>query len=132
LILNLLGRKLDREEMRQWYRWLDWLLDLRPEHAKALWQELGRLEKEKHVPFVTYAERYGMEKGLVKGRVEGLLAGLETALELKFGAPGLEPLPTLRQVDDPARLAGVLQALRQAASLDDLRKMLPGGDQPSS
>lgn len=132
LIVNLLERKLDGEDLRLWYRLLDWLLDLPAELEKALWQELGRIDKEKHVPFVTFAERYGMEKGMEKGlekgeRIgerKGLLAGLETALELRFGAAGLELLPDLQRVDDVALLATILQTLKQATSLADVRKLL--------
>src|SRR5207249_4371392 len=80
LILRLHERKLDAEELRQWYRYLDWLLALPKEHESRVWDEVERAEKEKQMPFITYAERHGMErgleKGLEKGREEGERVGL--------------------------------------------------------
>ena len=63
-----------RRWLRLWYRWLDWFLDLPAEVEKKVWQEVMRLQQGKKMPFVTYAERYGMEKGLLQGLLAGLMA----------------------------------------------------------
>jgi hypothetical protein len=86
--------------------------------------EARRQEQEKQMPFVTFPERYGREQG----KEEGLLKGLEVVLRMKFGPQGTDLLPALRQLQDSGRLETILQALEQAASLDDARKLLPTGD----
>jgi hypothetical protein len=90
-------------------------------------------EKEKQVPFITYAERYGMEKGreqgLEEGRREYLLKGIELALELKFGAEGQALASAVGKQTDLAVLEAVFNAIRPAASVEDVRKLLlPGGE----
>jgi hypothetical protein len=129
LILELMGRKLDPEVMRKWYRWLDWLLDLPPEVDREMWLQVSRQDKEKNMPYVTFAERYGMEKGLEQGRKEGerlgLLKGLRGMLKLKFGEAGEALMPELERQDDPATLRSVTDAVESAASPDDLRRLLP-------
>lgn len=118
LIGNLLARKLDAEDRRQWYRMFDLLLELPPALDKQLWLEVGQLQKEGAMPFVTYAERYGMEKAY--------LAALESVLLGKFGQDGTALLPELSRIEEPARLKAILDAVvLQNASLDDVRQMLP-------
>jgi hypothetical protein len=67
------------------------------------------------MPFITIAERVGMEKGL--------LEGIETCLKLKFGAEGLELMPELRELQDHELLGAVLHAIPAAASPGDLRRV---------
>jgi hypothetical protein len=127
LIENLRARKLEPEDLRQFYRMFDWLLELPAELDKEVWEEIRKNEQEKEnlMPFVTFAERYGMEKGMEKGQRDGVLLGLEIALRLKFGTQGTALMPALREVEDSARLTTILQTIEQAASLDDVRKLLP-------
>ena len=75
------------------------------------------------MPFVTIAERVGMEKGLI----EGILQGIEECLDWKFGAVGLELMPELREIQDHELLRAVLRAIRTAASLEDLRRVWKRG-----
>jgi flagellar biosynthesis/type III secretory pathway protein FliH len=79
------------------------------------------------MPFVSSAARVereeGFNEGKKEGQREGLLQGLELVLELKFGADGLRLLPQLRQQPEPAVLRTVLQAIRTAATVDDLRRL---------
>ena len=43
------------------------------------------------------ASGFSSSEGRVEGRLEGRLEGTEVALELKFGAAGLQLLPEVRQ-----------------------------------
>jgi len=70
--------------------------------------------------FISFPERLGMEKGEIKGRLEGL----ETALDIKFQQAGLALMPELRKIEDPQRLATILQVVRKATSLDEVRAAL--------
>jgi hypothetical protein len=67
------------------------------------------------MPFITIAERVGMEKDL--------LLGIEACLEVKFGDAGLELMPELRELQDHELLRAVLKAIPKAASLDELRRV---------
>jgi flagellar biosynthesis/type III secretory pathway protein FliH len=86
--------------------------------------------------YISTAERMGHQKGLQEGREQGLqqglrqglLDGLELALELKFGHAGLDLVPELRQIEDPAVLRAVGERLRTATSLDELRRTYASGE----
>jgi len=56
-------------------------------------------------------------------RTEELLAGIELGLELKFGAAGLQLLPEIQQLTDVEVLRAVRQAIKTAASPDELRRV---------
>jgi hypothetical protein len=120
LLLNLAARRLDEDDTRVWYRLLDLLLDLPREIDRSTYLEARRLTREMGMPHVTFADIYEREQG----KIEGLLRGLEVALEVKFGAEGLALMPQVRQIEDPTRLDGLLDQVKAAASLDDVRKLL--------
>jgi hypothetical protein len=121
LVKGLYARRLDAEDVRQWFRCIDRLLTLSPEAERRVWQELSRFEEERRMAFITSVERIGLEKG----RAEGLQKGIELALELKFGAEGLALLSDIRQLSDPALLQAVLDGIRTAGTPADVRRLLP-------
>jgi hypothetical protein len=84
---------------------------------------MSEFEQEKQMPFITSVERVAREEGRQEGRREELLAGLEVALELKFGAAGLALLPEIKQIAQVDRLKAIQQALRGAATPEELRRL---------
>jgi hypothetical protein len=72
------------------------------------------------MPYIAFPERYGREQGQIQGRLEGL----EAALEIKFQEAGLALMPELSKIEDPDRLGAILQAVRKAASLEEIRPLL--------
>jgi hypothetical protein len=75
-----------------------------------IWQS-----EDKRMPFMTTPERLGLEKGLLRG--------IEWCLKVKFGAAGLQLLPEIRTLRDESKLEAVFQAIDQAASLDEVRRV---------
>jgi hypothetical protein len=78
-------------------------------------EEIEAFQQEKHKRFVDVFERMAM--------VRMLLEGIEVALDLKFGAAGLELMPELRQIRDPEQLRKVLAKIRTADSPGALRRV---------
>lgn len=66
LIRALLSRKLDAEEMRLWYRYLDWLLPLTPERRAESHRQLDLLDQEGKMPFVSDLEQRAEERAEAK------------------------------------------------------------------
>ena len=139
LVKGLYERGMDAEDVRQLFRFIDWIMELPEERDRLFWQEITTYQQEKFMPFVTIAERIGREKGIEEGKKEGIeegkkegkkegllegtLKGIETCLELKFGAEGLKLMPELRELHDHELLDAVLRAIPVAASPDELRRV---------
>jgi hypothetical protein len=115
LIKGLYERGLAAEDVRQLFRFIDWIMNLPKPLDKLFWEEITQYQEEKRMPFITTPERIGMEKGY--------LTGIEVALEIKFGAEGLELMPEIRELQDHELLAAVLQAIRTTDSPDKLRRV---------
>jgi predicted transposase YdaD len=127
LVKGLYQRGFSAEQIRQLYRLIDGMMSLPRPLAELVYQEIYDFEKERNMPFISTAERIGLEKGLAeglaRGREEGLLAGIEVALRIKFGQSGLALLSEIRQIDDVASLQTILDAVPQADSSDALRRL---------
>ncbi len=67
LVKGLYERGMDPEDMRQLFQFIDWIMELPVGQEQQFWQEITAYQQEKRMPFVTIAERVGMEKGLLEG-----------------------------------------------------------------
>jgi hypothetical protein len=135
LIKGLYERGLSKENVRDLFRMIDWMMDLPEAQYQRFWQEMQQYEKEKHVPYITSVERHGMERGkregllegkregLVEGKREGLLEGITSCLKLRFGAEGVQLLPAIQSLSEVDRLQAILRALETAADLDEVRRL---------
>jgi hypothetical protein len=115
LVKGLYERGMNPEDVRQLFRFIDWIMELPEGLERRFWDEITAYQQEKRMPFLTIAERVGMEKGL--------LLGIEACLEVKFDDSGLELMPELREIHDHELLGAVLKAIPKAASPDALRRM---------
>ncbi len=135
LIKGLYGReKLDSEDFRHLFRCIDWILGLPREMAQQVSQELIRFEEERQMTKLTSLEIFAREEGVEEGLEKGLRSGIEKFVKFKFGT--LDPVFHQELLDQKAEtLSRVLDAIEQATSLDDLRRLLPaknGSETPAS
>ena len=72
LIKGLYERGLSKQDIRELFRLIDWMMDLPEARYQQFWQELEQYEKEKQVPYITSVERHGIERGKRKGLLEGI------------------------------------------------------------
>jgi hypothetical protein len=121
VVKGLYDRGMDRTEVRKLFRLIDWVLALPPPQATTFKEDLATFEQEKKMPYVTSIERMALDQG----RAEGRLDGIELGLKLRFGQPGLDLMPRVREVKDPASLEAFLKAIETAPDLDALRNILP-------
>ena len=119
LIRLLRDRGMTEYDLFRWYRYLDWLLPLPKEYDDAILKQILQQQKEKTVPFISYAERVftekGMEKGMEKGLVRGRQQAIEAVLEVRFDDTGTSLVPRVQQVNDPERLQQLLQVVKTAS-----------------
>jgi hypothetical protein len=139
LVKRLYERGMEAEDVRQLFRFIDWIMDLPEELEQRFGQELIAYQQEKRMPFITIVERIftekgrkegiekGLKEGIEKGKEQGLLEGIETCLQMKFGSEGLGLMPELREIQDHELLRTVLRAIPAEASPEALRRVWKRG-----
>jgi hypothetical protein len=115
LVKGLYERGRSAEDVRQLFRFIDWLMDLPKGLDTQFWDEIHQFEEENKMPFMTTPERLA--------RVEELVAGIELGLELKFGAPGLQLMPEVKEISDVETLRAIREGIRTSASPEELRRL---------
>ncbi|TWI76935.1 putative transposase/invertase (TIGR01784 family) [Desulfobotulus alkaliphilus] len=75
LVKLMYQRNYSKEDILQLYRYIDWMISLPKELEKQFLKDVYLLEEEKKMPYITSAERFGLEKGEEMGVVKGLYKG---------------------------------------------------------
>lgn len=129
VVKGLFERGLSPEDIRQFFRIIDWLMALPPELEQRFKNEIHQYEEDKKMPYVTSIERLGreegLEEGLAKGRVEGLWEGIESLLEVRFGVDGLALMPAVKTIEDVMALRTLHRAIQTCTTLDEVRRLFP-------
>jgi hypothetical protein len=115
LVKGLYERGYRAEDVRQLFRFIDWIMELPPGLDQAFWQEMQEYEEEKRMPFKTTPERLE--------RAQALLEGIEAVLDVKFGEEGLALFREIQALENYYLYEDILQAARTASTLDDVRKV---------
>jgi flagellar biosynthesis/type III secretory pathway protein FliH len=135
LVKELYKRGYRREEILLLYKFIDWLVSLPKELNEEFHKEIIRYEEEKKMPYITTAERIGIEKGIKigiqqgikqgiqQGIKQGLLKAIELGLELKFGAEGLRIYPEIKKIKDIDVLEAISEAIKQANTLAEIERI---------
>jgi flagellar biosynthesis/type III secretory pathway protein FliH len=146
LVKSLYDRGLKRQQVRQLFRVLDWMLALPPELEQSFRTDLERFEESRRMPYVTSIERLareegyreglreGIEKAIEKaieaGRREGIAEGFQAAilqlLERRFKKVAAKHVRLVRSVHNVERLTALLRAAVEANTLDEALSSLRG------
>ncbi|HEY1186675.1 MAG TPA: hypothetical protein VGE74_03410 [Gemmata sp.] len=149
VVKHLYDRGMGAAEILRAFRLVDWMMTLPTIQAEEFDTEIEAFEKEKQMPIITPSEQRWMEKGIAKGEALGIAKGealgiakgeargeargeaqgrcdgIQLGLKLRFGAPGLELMPRVRQLTDLGAIGAFLNAIETAPDLDALRALLP-------
>ena len=66
-VRNLYERGLERRDIAELFRFIDWVMDLPEELTEQVYEEVQRLETEARMRYVTSIERMGIKKGIQQG-----------------------------------------------------------------
>jgi hypothetical protein len=124
LVKGLYDRGLNKDQVRQLFRILDWMLALPPELEQSFRVELDRFEEERRMPYVTSVERLAREEGRQEGLAEGLQTGILALLESRFTKVGAKTARTIRSVREVEQLQGLLRAATHPETLDEVLALL--------
>jgi len=115
LLLSLYERGMERETILKIYRFIDWIMKLPKELNKELYDQVKTAKEIKTMPYISTAERIGMEKGLAQG--------LATILEIKFGKAGQQLVQRAYQVEDVETLQKLMAKVKRVKSLPRAKKL---------
>ncbi len=128
LIRKLYERGYGRDEVRGLFEFIDWVLQLSDEEDKIVWEEIKELEEVKGMPYITSAERIGMEKGLQQGLQQGSLEEgkvmIFEALDERFGEVPSFISNAVNQIENRDTLRYLLRHAIRCASLDGFKRTL--------
>jgi hypothetical protein len=135
LVRALYDLGLDRQDILELFRFIDWLLVLPEELERSFRAELQSWEEERMKPYITSIERLGREDGLKegiqRGRQEGLQQGLLAVLEARFDEVPQEIVDKVRTIEDSARLEALHREAVNAGSIAEFAAALGGpGEAP--
>jgi len=98
--------------VRELFRIIDWMMELPPALRHVFWQDLAKIQEDRHMPFITTPERVG--------QCTGMRRGIESLLRVRFGEEGLKLMPEIHEIHDEEQLEAILKALETAASPDEV------------
>jgi len=134
LIRQLYERGYGKDEIRELFEFIDWVLQLSDKEEDLIWEEVKELEEVKGMPYITSVERIGMRKGMEKGLQQGLQQGLLEdgremvleALDERFDEISNEISNAVNQIEDRDRLKFLLRYAIRCASLEEFNRELNG------
>lgn len=123
---------LQREDVLELFRFLDWILALPPDLEHGFDQTIRQELEVNKMPYMTRWERAGLERGLEQGLERGLEQGLEQGLRTALNDTlqyRFERLPTdlvlkLEQILDADALRTLHREAMAAENLDAFRTVL--------
>jgi len=113
LIRRLYDLGLQEQDIRNLYRFIDWVMILPEALEKQFWEEYKQFEQERTMRYVTTGERIGYERGKEEGRQEGRQEG-EQAVILKLLRRRLGELSPVTQQRIQSLSASQLETLGEA------------------
>jgi hypothetical protein len=119
LVRGLYERGFGARDVRELFRLIDWLMQLPPALTDLFWQDLGKYQEERRMPFITSIERLGHARGLRQG--------IESLLRVRFGEEGLKLMPEITGIYDEGQLEVILKALETAPSPEAVRQLWSPG-----
>jgi len=84
IIRRLYDRGIGRSEIRRLFRFIDGLMTLPKDLDSQFVVELGTMEEEKNMTYVTSVERVGLRRGRKEGQLEMARESILDALETRF------------------------------------------------
>jgi hypothetical protein len=85
LIRRLYEQGLQEKDIRNLYRFIDWVMILPKPLEAEFWQEFKQFEQERSMSYITTGERIGYERGKQEGRQEGEQALVLRLLQKRVG-----------------------------------------------
>ncbi len=128
LIKELYKKGLDRQDILQLYKFIDWIITL-PEGLKSRFhEEIIKIEEEEKMPYITTAEQIGIEKGIQQGIQQGMVMDAQEmvidALAERFGILRTELIKRIKAISSREILKELLRLGIRAKTLEEFQEIL--------
>ncbi|ODG96276.1 transposase [Nostoc sp. KVJ20] len=107
LVRRLYERGYSREDIRELFRFIDWIMVLPKELALSFKTEVRSYEEADRMRYVTSIERLAKEEGIVENARESII----TVLETRFGEVPSSIVEVINKIEEPS----VLKMLHKSA-----------------
>ncbi|MDB9453047.1 hypothetical protein [Dolichospermum circinale] len=133
LVRILLESGLSRQDIRQLFRFIDWIMVLPEELAISFKTEIKSYEEARKMRYVTSIERLakqeGIEEGLQEGRQLGVIQSSQDSvievLETRFGQVPITIINAVNKINDSSVLKILLKRAISIPSLAEFEQLLP-------
>ena len=133
LVIMLLESGLSRQDIRQLFRFIDWIMVLPEELAISFKTEIKSYEEARKMRYVTSIERLakqeGIEEGLQEGRQLGVIQSSQDSvievLETRFGEVPITIIDAVNNINDSSVLKTLLKRAISIPSLAEFEQLLP-------
>ena len=133
LVRMLLESGLSRQDIRQLFRFIDWIMVLPEELAISFKTEIKSYEEARKMRYVTSIERLakqeGIEEGLQEGRQLGVIQSSQDSvievLETRFGEVPITIIDAVNNINDSSVLKTLHKRAISIPSLAEFKQLLP-------
>lgn len=119
LVRGLYERGYEQQQIRELFRFIDWVMALPRELEREVRAEVHKIEEERRMRYVTSIERLAREEGIEEGVEQGKISVLKRQLTRRFGDLPKRILALLEKAS-PAELEQWLDRVLDAKSLDEV------------
>jgi hypothetical protein len=116
IIKGLYQQGYSREDIRELFRLIDWLMALPQPLDNSFQTEIKRFEEEKIMPYVTSLERLGIEKTMRENII--------SILQVRFTTVPTDLVNATNQIQDINQLKNLLKQAVTIASLADFQQLI--------
>lgn len=132
-VIILLESGLSRQDIRQLFRFIDWIMVLPEELAISFKTEIKSYEEARKMRYVTSIERLakqeGIEEGLQEGRQLGVIQSSQDSvievLETRFGEVPITIINAVNNINDSSVLKTLLKRAISIPPLAEFQQFLP-------
>lgn len=120
LVRRLYERGYSREDIRELFRFIDWIMVLPKELALSFKTEVRSYEEGNRMRYVTSIERLAKEEGIVENARESVIAILET----RFGEVPSSLVEVINIIEEPSVLKTLLKSAIAIPSTAEFQEVL--------
>ncbi|MEC4815534.1 MAG: DUF4351 domain-containing protein [Scytonema sp. PMC 1069.18] len=110
-------------DIRNLYRFIDWIMILPKGLEAEFWQEFKQFEQERSMSYITTGERIGYERGKLEGKLEGEQLLILRLLQKRVGELPQEVTRSIQTLSS-TQLEALAEALLDFTAIEDLRNWL--------